>query len=424
VETRKRLPIKLLYVEDEAAIREQFERLLKRVVKDVKSASNGEEGLALFKTYQPDVIMTDIKMPKMNGLEMSRGIRELSKTVPIIITTAHSEFEFLVEAISIGVSDFLPKPVDTENLISVLQKKSHDIYLEKELEKERKRFETILNFQDNMIILTDGVKIVEANKSFFDFFKTGSTDDFARLYGCIDSQFIFDEKIIHKTEDESWVKSLINNRFERNVVRIIDMNKAEERTFIVKASRFPDDEEELYIVSMSDITEMEKEAKTLELLATTDPLTKIYNRLKLNEILMLEIKKSDRYKIPLSIIMLDIDHFKDVNDTYGHDVGDDVLVKLTRTVTANIREVDMFARWGGEEFVIMLPNTDEKGALTTAENLRKVIEEAGFDKAGVVTASFGVSEYQPNLGARELLKRVDDALYEAKRSGRNKVCIL
>ncbi len=424
MESRKKLPINLLYVEDEAAIREQFERLLKRVVKDVKSAANGEEGLELFKSYKPDVVMTDIKMPKVNGLEMSRGIREINKTVPIIITTAHSEFEFLVEAIGIGVSDFLPKPVDTENLISTLQKKSHDIYLEKELEKERKRFETILNFQENMIILTDGLKIAEANKSFFDFFKVTNTEEFERIYGCIDSQFILDERMIHKIEGESWIQNLIQNRFERNVVKIIDMKTAEERTFIVRASKFPDEEEELYIVSMSDITEMEKEAKTLELLATTDPLTKIYNRLKLNEILMLEIKKSDRYKIPLSIIMLDIDHFKEVNDTYGHDIGDDVLVKLTKSISANIREVDMFARWGGEEFVIMLPNTDENGALITAENLRSIIADADFGKAGKITASFGVAEYQPNLGSRELLKRADDALYEAKRSGRNKVCVL
>ncbi|MDD3468012.1 MAG: GGDEF domain-containing protein, partial [Campylobacterales bacterium] len=228
----------------------------------------------------------------------------------------------------------------------------------------------------------------------------------------------------HKIEGESWIQNLIQNRFERNVVKIIDMKTAEERTFIVRASKFPDEEEELYIVSMSDITEMEKEAKTLELLATTDPLTKIYNRLKLNEILMLEIKKSDRYKIPLSIIMLDIDHFKEVNDTYGHDIGDDVLVKLTKSISANIREVDMFARWGGEEFVIMLPNTDENGALITAENLRSIIADADFGKAGKITASFGVAEYQPNLGSRELLKRADDALYEAKRSGRNKVCVL
>lgn len=424
MESRKKLPINLLYVEDEAAIREQFERLLKRVVKDVKSAANGEEGLELFKSYKPDVVMTDIKMPKVNGLEMSRGIREINKTVPIIITTAHSEFEFLVEAIGIGVSDFLPKPVDTENLISTLQKKSHDIYLEKELEKERKRFETILNFQENMIILTDGLKIAEANKSFFDFFKVTNTEEFERIYGCIDSQFILDERMIHKIEGESWIQNLIQNRFERNVVKIIYMKTAEERTFIVRASKFPDEEEELYIVSMSDITEMEKEAKTLELLATTDPLTKIYNRLKLNEILMLEIKKSDRYKIPLSIIMLDIDHFKEVNDTYGHDIGDDVLVKLTKSISANIREVDMFARWGGEEFVIMLPNTDENGALITAENLRSIIADADFGKAGKITASFGVAEYQPNLGSRELLKRADDALYEAKRSGRNKVCVL
>ena len=141
-----KIPIKLLYVEDEAIIREQLERLLKRIVKDVVTAKNGEEGLSAFKNESPDMIVTDIKMPQMTGLEMSREIRKLNKDIPIVITTAHSESEFLLEAIEINVSDFLLKPVDTDNLIRVIERKSHDIILGKELIKQQRRFETILNF--------------------------------------------------------------------------------------------------------------------------------------------------------------------------------------------------------------------------------------------------------------------------------------
>lgn len=124
MEIKSKIPIKLLYVEDEAIIREQLERLLKRVVKDVITASNGEEGLKAFRENKPDIIVTDIKMPQMTGLEMAREIREIDKAIPIIITTAHSESEFLLEAIEINVSDFLLKPVDTDNLISVIEKKA------------------------------------------------------------------------------------------------------------------------------------------------------------------------------------------------------------------------------------------------------------------------------------------------------------
>ncbi len=419
-----KIPIKLLYVEDEAIIREQLERLLKRVVKDVVTAKNGEEGLSAFKNESPDMIVTDIKMPQMTGLEMSREIRKLNKDIPIVITTAHSESEFLLEAIEINVSDFLLKPVDTDNLIKVIERKSHDIILEKELIKQQRRFETILNFQDNMIILTDGTRIVEANKSFYDFFSTSNIDDFRRLYGCIDSQLIGDERSIRKIEGESWIQNLLDGKFERNIAKIVSVKTGDTRTFMVKATKFPEEEEELYIVSMSDITDMEEEAKMLEKLATTDPLTKIYNRLKLNELLAFEVKKSDRYKLPLSLIMFDIDHFKDINDTYGHDIGDEVLIKLCESVSASIRETDVFARWGGEEFIIMLPNTADEGAQVMAENLRKVIENTNFGSVGVVTASFGVSEYCPDTNMRDVLKKVDDALYEAKKGGRNKVVLL
>lgn len=424
MEIKSKIPIKLLYVEDEAIIREQLERLLKRVVKDVITASNGEEGLKTFREYKPDIIVTDIKMPQMTGLEMAREIRGIDKSIPIIITTAHSESEFLLEAIEINVSDFLLKPVDTDNLISVIEKKSHDIILEKELEKQRRRFETILNFQDNMIILTDGINIIEANKSFFDFFDRSGLSDFISFYGTLDSQFIDDEKAIHRIEGESWVRNIIENKFERNIAKIVDIKSGEPRTFMVKTTKFPEEDEELYIVSFSDITDMEEEAKILEKLATTDPLTKIYNRLKLNELLSFEIKKSDRYKLPLSLVMFDIDHFKDINDTYGHDIGDEVLVKLCEVVSANVRETDVFARWGGEEFMLMLPNTDLEGAKSTAESLRKIIETTNFGKAGRVTASFGISEYRLESNARDMLKRVDDALYEAKKRGRNLVAAL
>lgn len=419
-----KIPIKLLYVEDEAIIREQLERLLKRVVKDVITAKNGEEGLNAFKNESPDMIVTDINMPQMTGLEMSKEIRKLDKDIPIVITTAHTELEFLLEAIEINVSNFLLKPVDTGNLIKVIERKSHDIILEKELIKQQRRFEIILNFQDNMIILMDSDCIVEANKSFYDFFCTSNIDDFRRLYGCIDSQFIGDEHSIRKIEGESWIQNLLDGKFERNIARMVSVKTGDTRTFMVKATKFPEEEEDLYIVSMSDITDMEEEAKMLEKLATTDPLTKIYNRLKLNELLALEVKKSDRYKLPLSLIMLDIDHFKNINDTYGHDIGDKVLIKLCELVSASIRETDVFARWGGEEFIIMLPNTAGEGAQVMAENLRKVIENTNFGSVGVLTASFGVSEYCPNTNMEDVLKKVDDALYEAKRGGRNKVILL
>ena len=157
-------------------------------------------------------------------------------------------------------------------------------------------------------------------------------------------------------------------------------------------------------------------------LAETDPLTKIYNRLKFDNIFASEIMRVQRYETPLSLIIFDIDDFKQINDTYGHNVGDNVLIELTRVVSNNIRTTDIFARWGGEEFVILTPNTDMDHAKELAERLRVAIEDSIFKEASTVTCSFGVAEFRENDTTDTLSKRADDALYEAKKSGKNRVC--
>jgi diguanylate cyclase (GGDEF)-like protein len=122
--------------------------------------------------------------------------------------------------------------------------------------------------------------------------------------------------------------------------------------------------------------------------------------------------------------MYDIDYFKNINDTYGHLIGDQVLIKMSNLVLHYIRDVDILARWGGEEFMILLPETNLKGALIVAQNIRKAIEEASFSQhfKKTITASFGVYEFHKDDTVDNLLQKVDSLLYEAKDSGRNKVC--
>ncbi len=174
------------------------------------------------------------------------------------------------------------------------------------------------------------------------------------------------------------------------------------------------------------LTNLIKErTKELELLATTDMLTEIYNRRKMYEILEHEYTRAKRYGTDLSVIMFDIDYFKKINDTHGHDVGDYVLKTVAKTVKKVIREVDYFGRWGGEEFLIILPQTNLDGAFKAAEKIREVVENIGFGKIGKITASFGVSTYIKELdnSPDELIKSADIALYDAKRKGRNRVSV-
>ena len=157
-------------------------------------------------------------------------------------------------------------------------------------------------------------------------------------------------------------------------------------------------------------------------IAYTDSLTHIYNRLHFAHFLDAEIDKSKRYDSKFSIIFFDLDHFKEVNDNYGHLAGDEVLERVTDIVSKANRSADIFARYGGEEFIILTPETDLSGALVHAERLRSDIERYQFKSVGRVTSSFGVTEFNPDSDNVEtLLERADKALYLAKEYGRNRV---
>lgn len=163
-------------------------------------------------------------------------------------------------------------------------------------------------------------------------------------------------------------------------------------------------------------------SKQLRNIAYTDSLTKIYNRLHFAHFLDAEIDKVKRYGGKFSIIFFDLDHFKEVNDNYGHRIGDDVLACVTDIVTKANRSADIFARYGGEEFIILTPQTDLKGALIHAERLRRDIEKFKFNTVGHITSSFGVTEFIVETDSIEtLLERADKALYLAKEYGRNRV---
>jgi len=159
----------------------------------------------------------------------------------------------------------------------------------------------------------------------------------------------------------------------------------------------------------------------LQYRADHDPLTGVLNRRRFEVLLQREVTRALRYGQALTVAMFDLDHFKWVNDTYGHDIGDEVLRKVTGVVEQRLRDADMLARWGGEEFMLLLPETGIAGARQLAEDLRQRVAGAWFAGPGHVTMSLGLTEYRSPEGLKELTKRVDDALYEAKAAGRNRV---
>ena len=167
---------------------------------------------------------------------------------------------------------------------------------------------------------------------------------------------------------------------------------------------------------------IDKFQQSLHELSVTDYLTRLYNRRKIDELLLLEIKNSKRYHTPLSVIILDIDFFKQINDQYGHLVGDKVLIELAQFLRKEIRDTDYIGRWGGEEFIIINPHTSEKDAFMFAQRLRLHIEMHSFETVKNLTCSFGVCEYsQTNNTMYKIISCADSALYKAKELGRNGV---
>ncbi|WP_181388462.1 transporter substrate-binding domain-containing diguanylate cyclase [Vibrio albus] len=166
---------------------------------------------------------------------------------------------------------------------------------------------------------------------------------------------------------------------------------------------------------------LEKKNGELEKISTTDSLTNLYNRGKIEKILVTEFERVRRYGGNLAIIMADVDHFKSINDTYGHQVGDLVLVNIARLFESRVRRVDSVGRWGGEEFLIVCPNTGLEGAFHVAEGLREGVEQVKLGVAGYRSVSLGVTEYYTGDSTATIIQRVDQALYQAKIEGRNKV---
>jgi len=233
-----------------------------------------------------------------------------------------------------------------------------------------------------------------------------------------------------KSADNLFEENMINakgqlSRNEKAVIEVAHKTKDGKVIPIEITCRLIHDNGKNYIISIArDISMIKVMNENLKKMATTDNLTGIYNRHKFEEIFKTEIERVLRYESPLSMIMVDIDHFKRVNDTFGHDVGDYVLKSVVDTVKRNIRQIDIFVRWGGEEFIILCPQTDSLSAKTLADKLRNAIEKTTLEKVGNITCSFGVTSYVKKESENSFIKRLDCALYRAKDEGRNRVVVI
>ncbi|WP_321326838.1 diguanylate cyclase [Thiomicrorhabdus sp.] len=292
----------------------------------------------------------------------------------------------------------------------------------KSSDKSLRYYQYVLDSASEIVFVSNYSRIKEANQQFFDFYSEFSNvDEFVNKYDCVCDTFLKKEGFLQKEQDgEYWLDYVLKHPEKRHKVQIKKGPKI--HYFEIKVALITLYEKPLYSVIMHDITSEEEYRQKLEYLSETDTLTGISNRLVFNRTLANEVHRAHRYQLDLSIMIFDVDFFKKVNDTYGHEVGDQVLITLGQEVSKLLREIDVLCRIGGEEFTVIMPETNLEKAEITAERLRKSIETLPEDTLPThLTVSFGVAYMTRWDNDKTLLKRADEALYKAKENGRNRV---
>jgi len=290
--------------------------------------------------------------------------------------------------------------------------------------KDQNSFKSFLDIQTNILVLATDNKIVYINRAGLDFFGLKNTKEFISQYNNIPNLFIEDDAYFSKhSVGKKWLTNIYKKDKQIKVKLKTPLDNILEYSFYIQISKL---KRNYYLLSFTDITRLERDKDIIRKLADYDALTHIYSRVKFNEIFPIYMERRDRFNETFSIILFDIDHFKDINDTQGHSMGDKVLVELTTIVRQKLKELKMrrttlFSRWGGEEFIILLQFKKRDEAYKIANILREEINRYNFPNSIKVNCSFGVTEVKPTDTQVDIFHRVDEALYKAKENGRNQV---
>ncbi|OYQ37282.1 PleD family two-component system response regulator [Niveispirillum lacus] len=432
---------------------------------DVVTANSGPEALERIHAQHPDIVLLDVMMPGMDGFEVCEKIRADPATmhIPVVMVTALSDASDRVRGLEAGADDFLTKPV---NDVALFARVRSLVRLKMMTDEWRLREST--SGQLGMLVSTDSVHTQTAEAA-----RVLVVEDSAIDLDKITETLARDRDVVTDTDTcASGLEMALSEEFELIVISLTLMR--EDGLRLCSQLRSHEKTRQIPILLLADETDMDRVAKGLELgandylikpidrnellartrtqvrrkryqdklranyeaslsMALTDSLTGLFNRRYLSAHLPRLLDRSGGNNKPVSALLFDIDHFKVVNDTWGHGVGDEVLKEVAQRASRNLRNFDLVARLGGEEFVVIMPDTDANQAVAVAERHRRRIAEEPFTVSAPVgkidiTISIGVAladwtldaDGKPESGDA-LLRRADTALYQAKRSGRNRV---
>ena len=325
----------------------------------------------------------------------------------------------LVQAVETGVDAFLRMPVDGGKLRSAVAECARRIAMERRMARADYSLRQLLDFFPGPAILVDGLEIGYMNRPLAQYLGYGDFEAMTTVDVGLEDFIVRLGDEPYDNHPTRWLSAIVDDPLDRDHVVYIENPRhprSRPNAFAVTYNQFPGSELKLF--TFQDVSGLEDERAHLEDEAATDPLTKGLNRRSFLTLLDQAANSGQ----PFALIMFDIDHFKSVNDTFGHDAGDTVLREIAALVRDNVRENDTLARWGGEEFMVLSLRTGPERALRVAERLRCAVANHAFtDVPRKVTASFGVAIHTPGETGQALAKRADQALYQAKETGRNKV---
>jgi two-component system, cell cycle response regulator len=424
---------------------------------EVLTASSGQQALDICNTEDVDLVLLDVMMPEMDGFEVCSRLKANPKThhIPVLMITALDQPSDRVQGLDVGADDFLTKPVDDTQLMArvkslVRLKSLTDELRARALTGQQIAIEDALRAMDTISASGGSILIVDTDQRHAE-----------RVRGYLAP----DHRVDILTEPSDAVFQVAGGGYELALVsmsldgfdplRVCSQMRTVEQARNLPIILMADTADKPRVVRALDLgvndfisrpiernellarvrTQLRRHRYALELrqsvnntmaLAVTDELTGLYNRRYFDRHLGVMLTKAHEQERDMALMVLDIDHFKSVNDNHGHDVGDAVLREFSARLKRNIRGVDVACRFGGEEFVVLMPDTDRGQAEMVAERVRQAIAERPFEvrtqRALTVTVSVGVSIAEALGDTPEgMIKRADVALYRAKREGRNRV---
>jgi two-component system, cell cycle response regulator len=442
------MPGNILIVDDILENLRLLTELLSQRGYNVRSVRSGQMALKTLKIKLPELILLDIKMPEMDGFQVCEAIKANAETqhIPVIFISALDETLDKVKAFQVGAADYITKPFNMEEVIARLENQLTIQRQQQLLEQEvsrRQEAEAVL-YQSKMLLTSilnsspDGIAALQAVRHE----TTQAITDFR----CLVVNPVL-AQLLQQTPDqlEGQVIGQQLATLAPHLLEGLTQTILQDQPWETEFCFFGEDDllwYQLIAVKLDDglaltlrnIT-LRKQAELtlkaanlkLETLAHRDSLTGVANRRRLDEHLLKEWLRLTRTGQPLSLVLLDVDYFKLYNDYYGHQQGDDCLVRLAQALELLVhRPADLVARYGGEEFAIVLPGTAGKGAIAVAQRIQTAIQALAMPHAqsqvnDIVTVSMGVASTIPNNGTPPefLIQQADKALYQAKQQGRN-----